>query len=157
MRIGSLFWCQYGTFALLIVGGVAPAHKWAVRLCAIVYFYAFLGNAIDGPVMWLYGLAPTGSLWKSAFSIDICVDLVAQVGKLVAIPHQAHAAIVVIKFIIGPIENKYLFRKNNIVVGCFSSGQYFVNIFESCARGFKLQKKFFMMHAKPVRLSPFQK
>mmetsp|Transcript_34816 Transcript_34816/g.81286 ORF Transcript_34816/g.81286 Transcript_34816/m.81286 type:complete len:645 (-) Transcript_34816:91-2025(-) len=35
-------------------------HTWAVRLCGLVYFIAFLGNVIDGPVMWML-LPPTGN------------------------------------------------------------------------------------------------
>ncbi|CAE7194439.1 LMF1 [Symbiodinium sp. CCMP2456] len=27
-------------------------HCCAVRLCALVYFFAFLGNVVDGPIMW---------------------------------------------------------------------------------------------------------
>mmetsp|Transcript_108872 Transcript_108872/g.318580 ORF Transcript_108872/g.318580 Transcript_108872/m.318580 type:complete len:556 (+) Transcript_108872:58-1725(+) len=29
------------------------AHTSAVRLCALLFFFAFLGNVIDGPVMWM--------------------------------------------------------------------------------------------------------
>ncbi|CAJ1388838.1 unnamed protein product [Effrenium voratum] len=28
-------------------------HCCAVRLCALVYFFAFLGNVVDGPIIWL--------------------------------------------------------------------------------------------------------
>mmetsp|Transcript_1438 Transcript_1438/g.3928 ORF Transcript_1438/g.3928 Transcript_1438/m.3928 type:complete len:627 (+) Transcript_1438:32-1912(+) len=35
-------------------------HTLTVRLCAFVYFIAFLGNVLDGPVMWLL-LPPSGA------------------------------------------------------------------------------------------------
>jgi len=32
---------------------VTTAHVCAVRLCGLVYFFAFVGNIVDGPIMWL--------------------------------------------------------------------------------------------------------
>eukprot|EP00746_Dinoflagellata_sp_MGD_P018122 gnl/MRDRNA2_/MRDRNA2_142011_c0_seq1.p1 gnl/MRDRNA2_/MRDRNA2_142011_c0~~gnl/MRDRNA2_/MRDRNA2_142011_c0_seq1.p1 ORF type:complete len:641 (+),score=101.58 gnl/MRDRNA2_/MRDRNA2_142011_c0_seq1:69-1991(+) len=49
-RSGFRAWCC----------GKVPAHEWAVRLCALTYFYAFLGNIIDGPAMWASSPPPGG-------------------------------------------------------------------------------------------------
>ncbi|CAK9091739.1 unnamed protein product, partial [Durusdinium trenchii] len=44
------------------------AHCCAVRLCALVYFFAFLGNVIDGPIMWT--LSPPHD-WSAAGLVSL--------------------------------------------------------------------------------------
>jgi len=44
------------------------AHMWAVRLCALVYFFAFLGIVMDGPIMW--ALMPPEGGWSAEERID---------------------------------------------------------------------------------------
>eukprot|EP00929_Paragymnodinium_shiwhaense_P115869 TRINITY_DN8501_c0_g1_i6.p1 TRINITY_DN8501_c0_g1~~TRINITY_DN8501_c0_g1_i6.p1 ORF type:complete len:349 (-),score=66.66 TRINITY_DN8501_c0_g1_i6:114-1160(-) len=45
------------------------AHGAAIRLCSVIYFCAFLGNVIDGPVMWL--LTPPGGGFTASSLITL--------------------------------------------------------------------------------------
>lgn len=59
---------------------VVKVHTCAVRLVGLVYFFAFLGNVVDGPVMWL--LAPPSGGWDPAGLVRL--NQVALVPALVA-------------------------------------------------------------------------
>mmetsp|Transcript_90482 Transcript_90482/g.255419 ORF Transcript_90482/g.255419 Transcript_90482/m.255419 type:complete len:660 (+) Transcript_90482:30-2009(+) len=46
------------------------AHLWAVRLCALVYFFAFFGIVMDGPIMWAV-MPPEGG-WTAEERLSWC-------------------------------------------------------------------------------------
>jgi len=53
---------------------VEQAHACAIRLCGLMYAAAFLGNAIDGPVMWTLtppsgGFSPEGLTWLNRLAL----------------------------------------------------------------------------------------